>query len=91
MALSKAEKDGTGASDSLLLGLVRMLSSLALIFQWIFVDGVEWKLLFCISLSTIYDFHYNPSTNIHWNNFADFSISVGTQAAVVFAGSHGGL
>ena len=43
----------------------------------IFVDGVEWK-LYIIELSTIYDFHSTPSTNIHWNfNFRRlFSISV---------------
>ena len=67
MALSQAEKDGTGASDSLLLGLVRMLSSLALIFQWIFVDGVEWK-SYIVDILKMYDFYSTPSTNIHCNS-----------------------
>ena len=34
------------------------------IFQWIFVDGVEWNSYF-IKLSTIFDFQSTPSKNIH--------------------------
>ena len=47
-----------------------------LIFQWIFVDGVEWKSLIT-EQSTIYDFTSTPSTNIHLNlNFRRFFLTV---------------
>ena len=46
-------------------------------FQWIFVDGVEWK-SFIFDISMKYDVHSTSSTNIHWKfNFSwYFSISV---------------
>ena len=46
------------------------------IFQWISVDGVEWKSLIT-EQSTIYDFTSTPSTNIHLNlNFRRFFLTV---------------
>ena len=45
-------------------------------FQWILVYGVKWK-SYIIELSTKYDFHFTPSTNIHLNlNFRLFFLTV---------------